>query len=331
VHELDNKAETISVSERIKGLNSQLLLAVIAVLLVAVIVLGITMTQQSSQQGSQVVATVNGEEIMQDELFEALYAQGGGKDALDQLITRRLIVQEGEQAGITVSEEDLDAEVDSIILESFQGSEEAFLSALDYYGISEESFREDARLNMLVRKLALEQINPTDEDVRTYFEEHRYLFDQAEEVEARHILVESEELVNEIAAMLADGDDFAALAAVHSLDQSNKDSGGNLGFFSRGMMVEEFEEVAFALEVGEISDPVQTSFGYHLIEVLDRKEADEADFDTVSEQVREALIEDQIALVINELVQVLFEESEIVYLIGPESELVEPELEPEDN
>jgi foldase protein PrsA len=328
VHELDNKAETIS--ERIKGLNSQLLLAVIAVLVVAVIVLGIMMIQQPSQASSQVVATVNGEEIMEDELFEALYAQGG-KDALDQLITRRLILQESEEAGITVSDEDLDAEVDSIILESFQGSEEAFLSALEYYGISEESFREDAKLNLLVRQIALEQINPTDEDVLAYFEEHRYLFDQAEEIEARHILVESEELINEIAAMLAAGDDFAALAAVHSLDQSNKDSGGNLGFFSRGMMVEEFEAVAFALEVGEISDPVQTSFGYHLIEVLDRKEAVEADFDTVSEQVREALIEDQIELVINELVQALFEESEIVYLIGAESELVETEPEPEGN
>lgn len=322
---MDNKAETIS--ERIKGLNSQLLLAVIAVLLVAVVVLGIMMMQQPSQASSQVVATVNGEEIMQDELFEALYAQGG-KDALDQLITRRLILQESEQAGITVSDEELDAEVDSIILESFQGSEEAFLSALEYYGISEESFREDAKLNLLVRQIALEQINPTDEDVRAYFEEHRYLFDQAEEIEARHILVESEELINEIAALLAAGDDFAALAAVHSLDQSNKDNGGNLGFFSRGMMVEEFEEVAFALEVGEISDPVQTSFGYHLIEVLDRKEAEEADFDMVSEQVREALIEDQIAQVINELVQTLYEKSEIVYLIGAESELVETELEP---
>jgi cell division septal protein FtsQ len=93
---LDNKTETIS--ERMKGLNSQLLLAVIAVLLIAVIVLGIMMAQQSSQQSSQVVATVNGEEIMQDELFEALYAQGG-RDALDQLITRRLIIQEGKAGG----------------------------------------------------------------------------------------------------------------------------------------------------------------------------------------------------------------------------------------
>ena len=313
---MDNKTETIG--ERLKGLNSQVLLAVIAVLLVAVIVLGIMMAQQSPQQSSQVVATVNGEEIMQDELFETLYAQGG-KDALDQLITRRLILQESEEAGITVSEEDLDAEIDSIILESFQGSEEAFQSALEYYGISEESFREDARLNMLVRQIALEQINPTDEDVRAYFEENRYLFDQAEEVEARHILVESEELVNEIAAMLAGGDDFAALAAVHSLDQSNKDSGGYLGFFSRGMMVEEFEEAAFALEVGEISEPVQTSFGFHLIELLDRKEASEVDFDTISEQVREALIEEQIPVVINTLVQTLYEKAEIEYMIGSES------------
>ena len=325
---MENKTETIG--ERLKGLNSQVLMAVIAVLLVAVIVLGMMIAQQSSQQSSQVVATVNGEEIMQDELFAVLYAQGG-KDALDQLITRRLILQESEQTGLTVSEEDLDAEIESIIAESFQGSVESFQSALEYYGISGESFREDAYLNMLVRQIALEQINPTDEDDRAYFEEHRYLFDQAEEVEARHILVESEELANEIAAMLAGGDDFDALAAVYSLDQSNKDSGGNLGFFSRGMMVEEFEEVAFALEVGKVSDPVQTSFGYHLIEVLDRKEAGEADFDTVSEQVREALIEDQIAQVINELVQTLYEKAEIVYLIGAESELVGSEPEAEGN
>ncbi|MDZ4133049.1 MAG: peptidylprolyl isomerase, partial [Dethiobacteria bacterium] len=157
------------------------------------------------------------------------------------------------------------------------------------------------------------------EDVRAFFEEHGYLFDQAEEVEARHILVESEELINEIAAMLADGDDFAALAAVHSLDQSNKDNGGHLGFFSRGMMVEEIVEAAFALEVGEISEPVQTSFGFHLIELLDRKEAIEVDFNTISEQVREALIEEQIPLVINTLVQTLYEKAEIEYLIGSES------------
>jgi foldase protein PrsA len=313
---LDNKTETFS--ERIKGLNSQLLLVMIAVLLVAVIVLGIMMVQQSPQQSGQVVATVNGEKIMQDELFEALYAQGG-RDALDQLITRRLIVQEGKQAGITVSEEALDAEIQSIVDESFQGSVESFRSALEYYGISEESFREDAYLNLLVRQIALEQINPTDEDVRAYFEENRYLFDQAEEVEARHILVESEELVNELAAMLAAGDDFVALAAVYSMDQSNKDNGGYLGFFSRGMMVEEFEEAAFALEVGEISEPVQTNFGFHLIELLDRKEAGEADFDTISEQVREALIEEQIPLVINTLVQTLYEKAEIVYIIGSES------------
>ncbi len=313
---MDNKTETIS--ERMKGLNPQLLLAVIAVLLVAVIVLGIMMAQQSPQQSGQVVAIVNGEEIKQGELFEALYAQGG-RDALDQLITRRLIVQEGKEAGIIVSEEALDAEIQSIVDESFQGSVEAFRSALEYYGISEESFREDAYLNMLVRQLALEQINPTDEDVRAYFEEHRYLFDQAEEVEARHILVESEELVKELAAMLAGGDDFVALAAVYSMDQSNKNSGGYLGFFGRGMMVEEFEEAAFALEVGEISKPVQTNFGFHLIELLDRKEAAEADFDTISEQVRQALIEEQIPVVINTLVQTLYEKAEIEYIIGSES------------
>ncbi len=298
-------------SEKLKVyLKPQLL--IIVLLAVAVVVLGAILLQQEPLR-DRAVATVNGEPITEGELFEVMYAQGG-REALDQLVTRKLIAQEAEKVGISVSEAELDEEINAIVEESFQGSQDEFVTVLEYYGLSLEEFKEDARLNLLVRKLALEQVDPSEEEAREYFAENLHMFEQPEEIEARHILVETEEEAEEVMGLLEEGADFVELAAQYSTDVSNKDEGGYLGLFGRGAMVGEFEEAAFALDVGEISDPVNTDFGYHIIEVLDRKEEQKVSFEDVSEEVMDVLVEEKITTVINELVRTLHEEAEVEYL-----------------
>src|SRR5205814_7002330 len=93
-----------------------------------------------------------------------------------------------------------------------------------------------------------------------------------EEVRARHILVESKDKAREIFEKIAHGSDFAQLAKQHSKDPGSKDQGGELGFFVRGQMVPQFEEAAFKLKQGEVSEPFESQFGWHIIRVDERRQ-----------------------------------------------------------
>lgn len=174
---------------------------------------------------------------------------------LNQLIDQVLIVQAAEQMGITVTEEELEASIAQI--KEDLGSEEAFAESLAANNLAEEQFRKLQRRQLLSRKV-MDQVTSG-------------IPDEAEQVHARHILVETREEAESILAQLENGADFAELAKKHSIDETTKESGGDLGFFPRGVVLPEFEEVAFSLNVGERSGAVQTAFGYHIIEVLERE------------------------------------------------------------
>jgi peptidyl-prolyl cis-trans isomerase C len=122
-----------------------------------------------------------------------------------------------------------------------------------------------------------------------------------EEVQARHILVEAEDKAKEIADKLANGADFAALAKENSTDPGSKDDGGMLGYFGRGQMVPSFEEAAFALQKGEISKPVQSQFGWHIIKVEDRRQRPPPAFEEVKDRIIGSMIQSKAQSVANDL------------------------------
>jgi hypothetical protein len=159
--------------------------------------------------------------------------------------------------------------------QGFATEEQTFLTNLrQETGLTERDIREILEVQILSRKLgdALGAELPTVE----------------EQVHARHILVGDLVTATEVLTRLRGGEDFAALAAEFSLDTSNKDEGGDLGWFGRGAMVQEFEDAAFSLPVGEVSEPVQSTFGYHIIEVLERGER-ELDADALAAKREQAL------------------------------------------
>lgn len=131
-----------------------------------------------------------------------------------------------------------------------------------------------------------------------------------DEVQARHILVDTEEKAKEIADKLAKGEDFAKLAAENSKDPGSKDDGGKLGFFGKGQMVKEFEDAAFALQKGEVSKPVKSQFGWHIIKVEDRRAKPLPTFEEVKDRLMGSMVQQKA----QQIAQGLREKAQIEYI-----------------
>lgn len=154
---------------------------------------------------------------------------------------------------------------------------------------------EEAKHNMLqryaVQKL-LEDIKVSQEEIKEYYNNNKNEFVAEEQVSARHILVDSEEGCLKIKEEIVNGLDFSEAASKYSTCPS-KERGGALGSFIKGKMVPEFSDAAFELAIGEVSDPVKTQFGYHLIIVDEKKEAHEKSLDEVAGQISQKIAKDK--------------------------------------
>jgi parvulin-like peptidyl-prolyl isomerase len=178
------------------------------------------------------------------------------RQVLEQMIDQVLIGQAAVEMGISISDEELEAKIQEIIEQS--GGQEEFEQSLQDTGTSYEDFRQ-MLLDQLLSEAVFSAITASIASV-------------AEQVHARHILLSTRETAEEVLARLQGGEDFAFMAKEYSEDVSSRERGGDVGFFPRGVMPPEVEDAAFSLEVGETSEIVQSQFGFHIVQVLEREE-----------------------------------------------------------
>lgn len=222
--------------------------------------------------------------------------------AIDQAIGSKLLIDEARRLDFTVLDEEVDARVREIVEQC--GGQDAFEQMLTSQKMTEEMVRagidQGRRVDQLVAKISEGLSDPTEEAMREHFESHAEEYANPPRVQAQHILVKAgpddekegeaaEARILAIRKRIDEGADFADEAAAHSDCPSGKKTGGGLGWFSRGMMVPEFDEVVFSMAVGELSDPVKTQFGCHLIKKTAEDEGDEVEFEDVRDKVRDFL------------------------------------------
>lgn len=257
----------------------------------AVIFLVLLLIFATAFKKADIAASVNGEKITKEEL-NAKLTEMYGADILDSLISNKVIEMEAEKKKVKVTGNEIDEELTK--LQESYGGEEAFASALEQNKVSMDRIREDIETYLLAEKMIEPSIDVTDEEMKKYFEENKDTFDQKEQVKASHILVKDEATAKKVKKELDNGKDFAELAKEYSTDSSNATKGGDLGYFGKGEMAEEFEKAAFAMEINKVSEPVKTEFGYHIIKVTDKKAAKPAKFEDHKKEIKESLFDQKV-------------------------------------
>jgi len=236
---------------------------------------------------------------------------------VQQSTTQLILLSYAKKSDVTVSDQELEDRWNQLV--NRFPSKEQFQKQLEQMGRAPEDFREDLRHSMLIEKYAEQEIGEikvSDEEIENHFSKNKDEYGEAERVKARHILFEEEDgndpeaEAREVKEKIEGGADFAEMAKKHS-DGPSAERGGSLGTFSKGEMVPAFEEVAFSLEPGTISDPVQTRFGYHLIEIEDKMDSKPADLEGSREEIRQQLTNQKRRQKMQQLVQRLRDKADI--------------------
>lgn len=283
---------------------------------------------EAAAAGQEAVARVNGVAISALELKRAskviLAGQRGTvssaeqqkefeKQALTQLVSAELLYQAGQKLEI----KDLDKQIDAKFAEGKAkfANDQDFKKAMKELDMEEQDLRDYTRRDLIITNFVEKSIIPTvkvsEEEARKFYDQNPDKFTRPETVKASHILLgvdekataeekkAAREKAEKLRKELAGGADFAALAKGSSTCPSSQ-QGGDLGYFGKGQMVPAFEKAAFELKPGEISDVVETQFGFHIIKLTDKKAAEKVEFKEALPRIEEFLKNQKVGSAVND-------------------------------
>jgi foldase protein PrsA len=231
---------------------------------------------------------VNGTKITRAELDKKLESSPQAKQVLTQLVQQDLIDQYARDKKVDVSQAEIDKKETEIKAKYPAGQ---FEQILKNQGLTEQDVQNILRQQLVLEKAVAPQVHVSDTDVKAYFDKNHTTLDKPEQVRARHILVADAATAKKVLAQVKAGGNWDALAKQYSTDPSSKDKGGELGFFGRGQMVPAFQDAAFGAKVGQTVGPVKSPFGYHVIQVEEKKPATKASYASAQADIRKQLMQ----------------------------------------
>jgi peptidyl-prolyl cis-trans isomerase C len=304
-------------------------------------------TVKDTSQSDIVAVTANGKEITEAQIEAVLspkmqqmagripenmipqYRQQIRKHVIEQLVVEELLSQKEKEKGIDVNQSELDQEINKQIAEQNLTIDE-FKAMLKAYGTSFSDYEQNMRRKLMFEKLLEVEIagktqKPTEDQAKAYYDENIQQFRNPEKIHTKHILIrpadsndpnqakaEAEAKAQKLLKQLQGGADFNDLAKQHSACPSGK-NGGDLGMQAKGTFVPEFEKAAYALKPGQLSDVVQTNFGFHIIKLIEHIDAETTSFDAAKDQILEILSGKQKEGLFMEYVRKIKAEADVKY------------------
>ena len=220
-------------------------------------------------------------------------------EALKATVVKGLVEQkewelEGEAMGVEVTDQEIETELDKLKQQYFQGDEQKYSAELAKQGLTDEDVRNELRTRVLTNKIfeaVTKKVTVSDADIKAYYEKNPTQYQQPASREVRHILVKTEALAQKLHDQIQGGADFAKLAQKYTQDQASKADGGKFTAF-KGRTVEPFDEFVFSAKTGDLSDPIKTEFGWHIIEVLSAvKPATTTPLDQVKDSIKTTVLQ----------------------------------------
>jgi peptidyl-prolyl cis-trans isomerase C len=319
----------------------------------------VALAKEDANQSGAVAVTVNGAVITEGQIeailnphmeqkagripenMVAQYRQQMRKRIIDQLAVEKILAQKEKQNNIDVNQSELDQQINKLVAQQNLTLDE-FKALLKAYGTSFSDYQQNIRKRLMFEKLmdiefAQKLQKSTDEQAKAYYDENIQQYSEPEKIHAKHILIRPAEDSNdlngaktrakakaqELLERIKAGESFEELAKQYSACPSAKD-GGDLGMQPKDTFVPEFEKAAFALKPGQVSGVVQTSFGYHIIKLIEHVDANTVSFSQAKDQILEALANKQKEQIVVDYIQKIKAQADIKYV--NEADKLEPQI-----